>query len=247
MWNIRRKQHASTKHKESNTHMTYQDFLTQLSSLHLNNDEPLLPDCIRIMEESQNISTYFLSRKLAIGYARAARLIDMLESLELISESRGSRPRVIYHRDYAEILNQIGLNIERIQSNNKNKPSDNLLLCNIKDGIQFEFFCANLLLNSGFQSAEVTQASNDYGVDIVAVKDDIRYAVQCKYYSNSIGNSAIQEIYAGKEYYDCHVAVVMTNSYFTKNAIELAKKNKVLLWDGEYLKKLSYSPRNDSH
>ncbi|MCR0145854.1 restriction endonuclease [[Clostridium] innocuum] len=246
MWRTLKKLRTSTKQQELNTTITYKDFLTQLSSLNLNVDDPLWVDCIRIMAENQNISTSFLSRKLAIGYARAARMIDMLENLKLISEKRGSISQEVYYHDYAVILNQIQSYKEFTQPKKENKPSTRLSLCDIKDGIHFEFFCANLLLCSGFQSAEVTQASNDYGVDIVAVKDGIRYAIQCKYYSNSVGNTAIQEIYAGKEYYDCHVAAVITNSYFTKNAIELAKKNKVILWDGEYLKKLSSAGNSEN-
>ena len=106
------------------------------------------------------------------------------------------------------------------------------------DGLSFEVFCSELLTINGFQNVFVTKASNDYGIDILAEKDDIKYAIQCKCYSSSIGNSAVQEANAGKEYYDCHVAVVMTNSTFTKNAIELAKKNKVILWDRDKLKYL---------
>ena len=62
-------------------------------------------------------------------------------------------------------------------------------------------------------------------------KGDIKYAIQCKFYSSPVGVSSVQEISAGKEFYNCHVAVVMTNSTFTKNATELAQKTKVLLWD----------------
>lgn len=35
---------------------------------------------------------------------------------------------------------------------------------------------------------------------------------------------------------DSHVAVVLSNNYFTKSAKELAKKNNVLLWDRDKLK-----------
>ena len=37
---------------------------------------------------------------------------------------------------------------------------------------------------------------------------------------------------------DCHVAVVLTNNFFTSSAKELAKKNNVLLWDRNKLKEL---------
>ena len=49
--------------------------------------------------------------------------------------------------------------------------------------------------------------------------------------SNPVGISAIQEVIASKTMYNCHVAVVLTNNYFTSSATDLANKNGVLLWD----------------
>jgi restriction system protein len=72
-------------------------------------------------------------------------------------------------------------------------------------------------------------------VDIVAVKDEIRYAIQCKCYSSDLGNKPVQEVYAGKEMYGCQVGVVMTNRHFTSGAKELAERTRVLLWDREKL------------
>ena len=99
------------------------------------------------------------------------------------------------------------------------------------DGIEFEDFTAKLLKKHGFKKVETTPASNDYGIDVLAEKDKVRYAFQCKNYSDTVGSKAIQEVYSGKNYYNCHVGVVVTNNYFTNQAINLAKKNDVLLWD----------------
>ena len=49
------------------------------------------------------------------------------------------------------------------------------------------------------------------------------YAVQCKLYQGKVGNSAVQEAVAGKSYYDCDEAMVITNSVFYPGAIALAK------------------------
>lgn len=99
------------------------------------------------------------------------------------------------------------------------------------EGHQFEHFCANLLKENGFSDVRVTPGSGDQGVDILAVKDSIKYAIQCKNYSTPLGNKSIQEVYSGKIFYNCHVGVVMTNSFFTNSALELADKTGVLLWD----------------
>lgn len=103
------------------------------------------------------------------------------------------------------------------------------------DGGEFELYCADLLEKSGFTDVEVTKASHDYGVDILAEKDGVSYAFQCKCYTEPVGIKAVQEIYAGRDYYDCMVGVVMTNQYFTTPAVNVAKKLKIMLWDRGYL------------
>ena len=106
------------------------------------------------------------------------------------------------------------------------------------EGHDFEYYCADLLRNDGFYNVEVTQGSGDQGIDILAEKSGIRYGIQCKCYSNNIGNKAVQEAFAGKTFYHCHVAAVLTNRYFTRSAKELAEKDQVLLWDRDELERL---------
>lgn len=114
---------------------------------------------------------------------------------------------------------------------NRKLPGD----MDLMEGHEFEFFCAELLKKNGFLEVEVTRGSRDYGVDILAQKDGVSYAIQCKCYTTPIGVKAIQEAYAGRDYYDCMVGAVMTNQYFTTPAVEVAKKLKILLWDRGYL------------
>jgi hypothetical protein len=108
----------------------------------------------------------------------------------------------------------------------------------VEKGTAFEEYCASLLKLKGFKNITLTEASGDHGIDILAEKDEISYAIQCKYYSGTVGNSAVQEAYSGKKYYDCEIAVVMTNSIFTVQAREEAEINKVKLWDGEVIKNM---------
>lgn len=106
------------------------------------------------------------------------------------------------------------------------------------DGYAFEHYCAALLAQNGYDNVEVTKGSRDQGIDVLAYKDGIKYGIQCKCYSSDIGNKAVQEAFAGKAFYNCHVAVVLTNQHFTKSAKELAESNQVLLWDREKLEDL---------
>lgn len=106
------------------------------------------------------------------------------------------------------------------------------------DGLQFEKFCAQLLEQKGFIDVNITKASGDFGVDILAEKEGVTYAIQCKRYADPVGVKAIQEAYAGREYYDRMVGAVLTNQYFTAPAVEAAKKLKILLWDRGYLEQM---------
>ena len=103
------------------------------------------------------------------------------------------------------------------------------------DGHKFEHLCAKLLRLNGFENVSVTSGSGDQGIDIIAYKDDIKYGIQCKCYHSDIGNKAVQEVYAGKTFYNCHVGIVLTNRDFTRSAIDLAKKDGVILWNRKKL------------
>lgn len=106
------------------------------------------------------------------------------------------------------------------------------------NGYEFEQYTGILLKKIGYKNITITQKSGDYGIDVICTKDGLKYAIQCKCYSNKLGNSPVQEAVAGKQYYKCDVGVVLTNNYFTENAINLAKANGILLWDRTELIKM---------
>lgn len=112
------------------------------------------------------------------------------------------------------------------------------------EGHDFEYFCADLLQKHGFLDVQVTKGSGDYGIDILAEKDGVTYAIQCKRYQEPVGVKAIQEAYAGRDYYDRMVGAVLTNQYFTSPAVEAAKKLKILLWDRGYLEEMMEEENN---
>lgn len=103
------------------------------------------------------------------------------------------------------------------------------------NGYQFEAFCAGLLLRYGFEKAYTTQSSGDQGVDVIAERDGVKYAIQCKCYQTDVGNQAVQEALAGQRFYKCHVGVVLTNQYFTPAAKQLAESTEIVLWDRDKL------------
>lgn len=116
----------------------------------------------------------------------------------------------------------------------------------LQTGLDFENYFAILLDKLGFYDIKVTEGSGDFGIDVLAYSDDILYGFQCKLYSSAVGNKAIQEAYSGKTHYNCNIAVVVTNNYFTEQARKQAKETNVLLWDRSILvKKLNEAQKHN--
>lgn len=98
-------------------------------------------------------------------------------------------------------------------------------------GLEFENEIAKILPLVGFEEVTVSKGSGDQGIDIFAKKDGENFGIQCKKYSSSVGNKAVQEVISGKEFFNLDKAIVITNSSFTVSANELAHKANVTLWN----------------
>lgn len=61
----------------------------------LEDQDDKLEEAIQTVIESGKASTSFLQRRLRLGYARAARIVDMMEDLGVIGPSKGSKPREV--------------------------------------------------------------------------------------------------------------------------------------------------------
>ena len=85
-------------------------------------------------------------------------------------------------------------------------------------GVDFEIFIAQVFHNLGY-AIEETPISGDKGVDLIRIAGELRIAVQVKGYSDSLSNSAIQEVIAGMRFHSCSTNCVVTNSRFTKSAL----------------------------
>lgn len=160
---------------------------------------------------------------------------------------------LIYSRKYIDIINEVKKQQalkekERILNGcfeEEKKINNNLLdYSNITNGYDFEAFVANVYKMLGYNVEGVTSKSGDQGADVIIEKDNIKYAIQVKYYNNPVGNKAIQEVVAAKSFYKTDKAMVVTNSTFTPQAITLANANDVLLVDGNKLDELIKEVKN---
>lgn len=101
-------------------------------------------------------------------------------------------------------------------------------------GVEFEEFVAAQLRTRGWCVAH-TASTGDYGVDLIATKDGIRTAVQCKRQAKPVGVAAVQQVVAGAVHHGCHRTVVVTNHGFTKAARQLATSHRCRLVGREQL------------
>lgn len=65
-------------------------------------EDELLEEAIEVVRKAQKASASLLQRRLKIGYARAARLLDIMEEKGLIGPADGAKPREVYLSKEAE-------------------------------------------------------------------------------------------------------------------------------------------------
>ncbi len=67
-------------------------------------EDELLSEAVKIVLESGQASISMIQRRLRVGYARAARLIDIMEQHKIVSGFDGSKPRKLLIASYDEFL-----------------------------------------------------------------------------------------------------------------------------------------------
>jgi S-DNA-T family DNA segregation ATPase FtsK/SpoIIIE len=61
-----------------------------------NGGDDLFFDALRVVQETGKASASLLQRQLKVGYARAARLLDIMEEKGLIGPPDGAKPRKVF-------------------------------------------------------------------------------------------------------------------------------------------------------
>jgi restriction system protein len=104
----------------------------------------------------------------------------------------------------------------------------------LMSGSAFEKRLAILFKALGYAVRPVGRRG-DFGADLVIEKDGIKTVVQAKRWTKNVGVKAVQEAHAAPAVYGCTESLVVTNRYFTEAAKQLARANRVDLWDRDRL------------
>ncbi|MFE4711191.1 restriction endonuclease [Paenibacillus sp. NPDC056722] len=119
----------------------------------------------------------------------------------------------------------------------------------MEDGTGFEMYLYRLFLELGYTGVYKTKGSRDFGADVIFTdRHGIRNVIQAKRYSvdNTVGISAVQEVYSSMRYYKAKKAIVITSSRFTEPCETLAGINHVKLLDrSDLVKMIEAFKRND--
>lgn len=178
----------------------------------------------------QNINDYFHN---LMDYFGEYSINWENQFLKLMHE----RGIVISHEEFTATLTEIKRQkeIENFEKSlNENSRQINIHDVDGMSGRDFEIFLSNVFERKGYK-VRLTPETGDQGADIILEKFGEITVVQAKNYSQTVGNSAVQQVVGSIKHYNAHRAMVVTNNYFTKSARELASSNGVILIDREKL------------
>lgn len=96
------------------------------------------------------------------------------------------------------------------------------------DPYKYEEYIKQSLKKAGF-NAKRTKGSGDFGVDVLASKAGVSFAIQAKLYNHTVGAKAVQEVVSGRLFYKTDYGVVVSDNKFTDAAKTLARRSNIVL------------------
>lgn len=208
----------------------------------------------RLMKYENSSDTIFLTRLRSVRYSlKKENYIEEVnklsyqitnEGLELLSESKGEIEEEI--NELERVVDPLTVVKEKLNEL-RNELADTLLKhLRTVHWMKFEDIVVELLTVMGYGDGEVTQRSNDEGLDGVIKEDKLgldNIYVQAKRYAihNSVGRDVVQSFSGALDGKGARKGVFITTSHFTENAKKYAERlesKKIVLIDGIELSKL---------
>ncbi len=98
------------------------------------------------------------------------------------------------------------------------------------DKTQFVIYVARLFSRKGYQ-VKLTPVFDNYGIDMLVEKMGVVIAVQCMLTNRVLCENDVSSVEEGQTHYPVSQAMVLTNMYFDRTAVDFAKANKISLVD----------------
>lgn len=213
-----------------------------------------LSDEQRLMRYENKSDSILLSRIRSVRYSlKKEGYIEEIgkltykitgEGIELLNDSRIEIEDEI--NELEKVVDPLTVVKEKIEEL-RNELANNLLkqLMNVH-WKKFEDIVVDLLTAMGYGDGEVTQRSNDGGLDGIIKEDKLgleNIYVQAKKWAsnNSVGREVVQSFSGALDAKGARKGVFITTSYFTEGAKNYAQRlesKKIILIDGEELSKL---------
>ncbi|MDP2649384.1 MAG: DNA translocase FtsK [bacterium] len=98
---------AKAPNVEYTEEVTQQQVILKKGGTSVNADghDPFFDEAIRVVCQYDRASASLLQRRLSIGYARAARVLDQLEEMGVVGHAEGSKPRDVLVKNADEFIN----------------------------------------------------------------------------------------------------------------------------------------------
>ena len=166
----------------------------------------------------------FLVDRLQISEDKAKELAERMEynfNLKINHEIRKKNLEFSSHSERLQKEDQKKFNIYSLDS---------------LSGKEFEHFLKWFFEELGYR-VRLTNLTADSGVDLVIINNGEKIAVQAKRYKRTtkVPNSVILKTHGGQSIHGCAKSMVITTSFFTRQAIKEAKQLNIELWDRTYL------------
>lgn len=200
-----------------------------------NNDN----DFNRVIKYACSLESFDMNKfqqEFDFDFAKTSSYIETLRNLEII-DYKNELTKQYTEEDIHHLIREATLLNPQIITERR--------LDSLSNNEEFIVYISNLLEQSGYNSS-IIPISNNYGVHIIAKKDEIIYAIHCKHHLSKVGKVPIQILVSGMSHYNAHIGIVVTNNYFNNPAKDLALTNKVITWDRDKLKKMIENERENN-
>ena len=137
----------------------------------------------------------------------------------------------------------------RLSSQNEAEKTRKTITQKVEDLLElspreFEEYIGALFNSLGY-NVEVTQYSNDKGIDIIMYKDEVKYGVQCKRYKGTVGSPDIQTFIGALSHANADKGFFVTTGMFSFEAEKMAMQHPIQLVNRIDLAKLILEALNN--